>query len=297
MLNTLYPPTMPKAQFVQPTHQLTRHILASQRSGFFRYITAVEKHGTVVLKSLVTQGQRAGEVSGWPAVRETMDKYLRAANGIMDECFEITGQDTIESPVSSFSGNETDGEKRRTVDSGISFSSSSTRTSVQSHQTCPSTSSSTHSHSRNQSHETSLSRNVPESTRKPAGSTLERIAREIKKIRSRGDIREAAKSRAAPTVATDLPPTDNDHSRAPTPGKERKLHVRPSLTRMRSNSALKEKDPNSAGSAPSSRDGHGSDSAASPAFDVEEMKRKRMVWEARQRMNSGENLPATELYT
>jgi hypothetical protein len=282
MLNTVYPP--PNIQFVQPTHQLTPAILSAQRNGFFRYITAVEKNGTPVLKSLISQGQRPGEESGWSSVRETMDKYLRMANGIIDECYEITGKDSVQSPVSaSFSGTDIEDEKRRKVDSGISFTSSSNRGSVQSHQTRPSTSSSITTHSRSQSTEKPLPPHPQDMVHKPAGSTLERIAREIRKIRSRGDIRDAARSKPSTTVAADISMTDADAPPPPTPGKDRKLRLRPSLMKMRSSSALKEKDANAAGSRPASREDGRSESDDGPAFNVEEMKRKRMVWEAQQK--------------
>jgi hypothetical protein len=295
MLNTVYPPAIPNVQFVQPTHQLTPAILSSQRNGFFRYITAVEKNGTSVLKSLISQGQRPGDISGWSSVRETMDKYLRMANGIIDECFEITGKDSIQSPVAaSFSSAETEDEKRRKVDSGISFTSSSNRGSVQSHQTRPSTSSSATTHSRNQSTEKPLPAQPQEAYHKPAGSTLERIAREIRKIRSRGDIRDAARSRPGTAGAADVAMADSDTP--PTPPKERKLRLRPSLMKMRSNSALRERDPNSAASTPNSRDGSRYEGEEAPAFDVEEMKRKRMVWEAQHKKKSSrDNLTRMEV--
>jgi hypothetical protein len=285
MLNTVYPPAMiPNVHIVQPTHQLTPAILSTQRNGFFRYITAVEKNGTAVLKSLINQGQRPGDENGWLSVRETMDKYLRMANGVIDECFEITGKDSVQSPTSaSFSGTETEDEKRRKVDSGISFVSSSNRGSVQSHQTRLSTSSSTNTHSRNQSTEKPLPAFPQEAYQKPAGSTLERIAREIRKIRSRGDIRDAAKSRPSTAVAADVSMTDADAPPPRTPGKERKIRLRPSLMKMRSNSALREKDANSAGSRPTSRDNSEFEGVEAPAFNVEEMKRKRMVWEAKEK--------------
>lgn len=289
MLNTVYPPAMiPNIQFVQPTHQLTPAILSAQRNGFFRYITAVEKNGTAVLKSLINQGQRPGEESGWPSVRETMDKYLRMANGVIDECFEITGLDSVQSPVSStFSGAEIEDEKRRKVDSGISFTTSSNRGSIQSHQTRPSTSSSINTHSRNQSKEKALPAHPQEATYKPAGSTLERIAREIRKIRSRGDIRDSARSRQATIVAADASMPDADAPPPPTPAKDRKLRLRPGLMTMRSNSALRERDTNSAGTRPMSKDSGHSDGDDAPAFNVEEMKRKRMVWEAQQKKTKG----------
>ncbi len=286
MLNTVYPPAMiPNIQFVQPTHQLTPAILSAQRNGFFRYITAVEKNGTAILKSLISQGQRPGEETGWPSVRETMDKYLRMANGVIDECFEITGKDSVQSPISStFSGTETEDEKqRRKVDSGISFTSSSNRGSVQSHQTRPSTSSSINSHSRNQSTDKPLPPYPQQTIHRPAGSTLERIAREIRKIRSRGDVRDAAKTRPNTAVTVEVSMTDADPCPPRTPGKDRKLRLRPSLMKMRSNNALREKDGNSTGSRPASVDDGQPEAEEAPTFDVEEMKRKRMVWEAQQK--------------
>lgn len=298
MLNTVYPPSMiPNIQFVQPTHQLTPAILSAQRNGFFRYITAVEKNGTGVLKSLINQGQRPGDESGWPSVRETMDKYLRMAMGIIDECFEITGKDSVQSPASSsFNGAEGEDEKRRKVDSGISFTSSSNRGSVQSHQTRPSTSSSTNTHSRNQSTEKPLPAHPQESFHKPAGSTLERIAREIRKIRSRGDIRDAARSRPSTAVAAEVSRTDTETPMPPTPNKERKLRLRPSLMKMRSNSALREKDANSVGSRPTSGEDARYEGDDAPAFNVEEMKRRRLVWEAQQKKKgSRDNIMAMEI--
>ena len=210
-----------------------------------------------------------------------MDKYLRMANGIIDECFEITGKDSVQSPVSSTL--ESEDEKRRKVDSGVSFTSTSNRGSLQSHQTRPSTSSSSNTHSRNQSNEKPLPAYPQEAAHKPAGSTLERIAREIRKIRSRGDVRDAAWSRPSTAVAADVSMTDADGPPPPTPAKDRKLRLRPSLMKMRSNSALREKDANSVASRPTSRDeGHFEDNDA-PSFNVEEMKRRRMVWEAQQK--------------
>lgn len=300
MLNTVYPPAMiPNIQSAQPTHQLTPAILSAQRNGLFRYITAVEKNGTAVLKCLISQGQRAGEETGWPSVRETMDKYLRMANGIINECFEITGRDSVQTPVSStHSGTETEDEKqRRKVDSGISFTSSSNRGSLQSHHTRPSTSSSINTHSRTQSVDKPLPPYPPQTVHKPAGSTLERIAREIRKIRSRGDIWDSAKSKPNTAVAADVSMADADADAGParTPGKDRKLRLRPSLMKMRSNNALREKDGNSAGSRPVSRDG-GPIEVETPSFDVEEMKRERMVWEAQQkRKGSKDNVMIVEV--
>jgi hypothetical protein len=217
------------------------------------------------------------------------------ANSIIDECYEIGSKDVVSltSPTAaSFSSADVDVDgNRRKIDSGVSFtsttSSSSNRNSAQSQQTRPSTSSSASTHSRKQSKEKPLPDKplpspVEEVPKKPAGSTLERFAREIRKIRSRGDIRDTPRSRPSTAVpAADVVMTD-DSQPPPTPGKERRLKSKFSLSRMRSNGALREKDINTPSSAPTSRDG-GNDMAGVPAFDVEEMKRRRMIWEAQQK--------------
>ena len=286
MLNTVYPPPIPNTQFVPPTHQLTSQILLTQRDGFFRYITAVEKHGPSVLRKLINQGQRPDESTGWPAVQETIDKYLQMAKGIMDQCLETISKDSLPSPtVSTFSSmSEAEEEKRRKVDSGISFTHSSNRGSLASNQTRPSTSSSANTHSRNASTEKPLPPYPQEALNKPAGSTLERIARELRKIKSRGDIRDAAKPRP---VTADVSMDDAQESQPVTPVKEKKIRLRPSLKKMRSNSALKERDANSPSSAPSSRQGSVVEDEAAPTFNVAEMKRKIMIWEAKQRKKDG----------
>ena len=201
MLNTLYPPTgLAPNKFVQPTQQLTPLVLTQQRNGFFRYISAVERNGTSVLTSLMDQHRREGDATGWPSLRDTIDNYLRIANSIIDECLEITGHGA--SPTAaSFASLEFDEDGRRKVDSGISFgsSSSSNRNSSQSHQTRPSTSSSFSTHSRKASRE-KQSYTLAEDqdmTPKPAGSTLERIARELRKIKSRSNMRDQSRPRTA----------------------------------------------------------------------------------------------------
>ena len=89
--------------------------------------------------------------------RETLDNYLRTANSVIDECLEITGRGTSPSSA-TFSIGDYDEDRRRQVDSGISFGSinSSNRSSVHSHTTRPSTSSSVSAHSRKTSREKHL---------------------------------------------------------------------------------------------------------------------------------------------
>src|SRR2546423_11100235 len=148
MLNTLYPPTtISTVQFVQPTTHLTPKVLSAHRNGFWRYINAVEKSGTPILATLIEQHKRPGDTTGWTSLRDTLDKYLQTANSIIDECYEIGGKDNLSmtSPtLASFSSAEVEVDgNRRKVDSGLSFTSttstSSNCTSNQSHQIRPST--------------------------------------------------------------------------------------------------------------------------------------------------------------
>src|SRR2546421_511568 len=209
--------------------------------------------------------------------------FYYQSHSIIDECYEIGSRNTlgVASPVAAFFSSAhvgLDGDRRK-ADSGVSFtsttSSSSNRNSAESHQTRPSTSSTVSTRSYNQSKEKPLpEKPLPlrkdEAPKKAAGSTLERIAREIRKIKSRGDIRDTSKQRPSTAgFAADMVVTD-DNQPLPTPGKERRLKTKLSLSRIRSNGALKERDINTPAIAPASRGG-GYGLGEAPAFDVDEM--------------------------
>lgn len=293
MLNTLYPPPIPNAaQAASPTAQLTPQILLAQRNGFFRYIVAVERDGKGILKSLFDQNKRPGDENGWASLRDNLDNYLRMATGIIEECHEITGRSNKNSPITTSFGStaDFDEEGRRKVDSGISFATncSSNRNSAGSHATRPSTSSSFSTHSRQASNQKQLPEKplpIPveedddPTPVKPAGTKLERIARELRKIRSRSNIREQPRPRPQTAASADDTPMP-DVPQTP------KLRFKRSLKKMRSSGALREKDGNS-------RPSTSGDEAASPvkkipAFNVEEMKRRRQEWEQKSRHNSAD---------
>ncbi|KAL9125566.1 MAG: hypothetical protein Q9217_005247 [Psora testacea] len=178
MLNTLYPP----ATVAPPTRQLTAHILASQRSAFFRYITGVEQNGKGILKNLEHQGQRPGDANGWAVVRDIVDKYLRTANGVIEECVEVTGPEYFTQDAGMHRRDE------RRADSGVSFATADR----------PSTSSSTHSKTGAlpvnkplPASPTHQNRQLPiPQTLKKRGTTLEKIVREVRNLRNRNDVRE-----------------------------------------------------------------------------------------------------------
>ena len=281
MLNTLYPPTLTSSQFVPPTKQLTQQIVAEQRKQFFRYITAVEKTGPTVLKNIMSQHARQGEETGWPKVREDLDNYLRMANLVIDECLDTTGR-SISPRSATFPSNLTEDDHKRKVDSGISFGSgySSNRSSGQSHMTRPSTSSSVSNHSRRASRDQQQDKALPTTaegdetiTLKPTGSALERIARELRKIGSRTNIRDDSRSQPTVVGTEDTPMTDAD-SPPPTPG--RGLRWKRSLKNMRSSSRMR----SNSTSRPGSRNGSVGQPDDVPNFDPEAMRRQREAWEA-----------------
>lgn len=109
---------------------------------------------------------------------------------------------------------------------------------------------------------------------------MERIARELRKIRSKSNIRDASKSRPTTILPKEYVSTvDTQDLSMSTPSTGRGLRLKRSLKNMRSNGALREKDGNSRSS---TRPGDGWDDEM-PAFDAEEMKRNRMIWEAQQK--------------
>jgi hypothetical protein len=311
MLNTLYPPPLPDSPpIAQPTAQITPQILAVQRSGFFRYINAVEQSGKGILKSVYEQNKNPDDESGYTRLRNYLDQYLRMTTSIIDECYEITGDHSAKpSPTTSSFNSTTAEDARRKVDSGISFgtANSSNRNSAGSHATRPSTSSSLSTHSRTNSTQKQLPEkplpapndeedNDPTPV-KPAGTKLERIARELRRIRSRGNIRSQSRFRhSAPVVAEDEPMPDVP-TPPQTPVKDRTLRFKRSLRNIRglSDGVLREKDGNSR---PATASGAGISSGRSsveelsspgkavPAFDVEQMKAKRLEWEAKSRQGS-----------
>ena len=184
MLNTLYPPSTA----TPPTRQLTSEILKSQRDAFFRYIQGVEKNGKDLLKNLEHQNRRPGDENGWAFLRETLDKYLRTANGVIEECQEVSGPECLDSESEAYR------RDTRRADSGVSFATGDR----------PSTSSSNGSRpyplTTNKPLPASPELQAPQRsaptrpppTPKKRGTTLEKIARELRNLRTRNDIKESS---------------------------------------------------------------------------------------------------------
>ncbi|KAL4881028.1 hypothetical protein BJY04DRAFT_64156 [Aspergillus karnatakaensis] len=184
MLNTLFPPVTDSTS--SPTSQLTPEILKRQRDGFFRYISAIETNGKQILNQVIAQGAPEGESTGWPLVRDALDKYLRTANEIIDECAMVLSPASFDEGVDS----TTRGHKGRKADSGISFGSLGELP--------------TPSIASNNSSEDISEKPLPPSPRgaqnKMGGSTLERLARELRKLGDGGKAKGLRKMKSTNTL-------------------------------------------------------------------------------------------------
>ncbi|KAF2240765.1 hypothetical protein BU26DRAFT_189275 [Trematosphaeria pertusa] len=161
MLNTLLPPQQNGGKL--PSSLLNHQTLKQERESFFHYIQQVQKHGAGVLRPLME-----GEKTNWPVVQKEVDKYLRVAKNIIDDCMATLGTEDFKPVEESRKGKKTD--------SGVSFGS----------ELRPSTGS-------------SLEKPLPDSPADasvPKGlSTLEKITREFKRMRvkTRPDVEEIVK--------------------------------------------------------------------------------------------------------
>lgn len=194
LLNTLYPPISTS----QPTAALTPQVLRTQRQSFFDYINAVERHGRPALAPLLTQGRRRPtDETGWPAVSATLDAYLVIANALMHEYGLITGPQHFH-PAAAAS----DARRDRKKDSGISFGSSSSADAAgpavvhASYRLTP-PSLFPHPPPRTTLPSPPPPPVPPPPHRQQQQSTLERIANELRRIRSRRKLDVSAAALAA----------------------------------------------------------------------------------------------------
>jgi hypothetical protein len=164
MLNTLYPPNHNS----QPTVHISVNTMLEHRTLFFKYIRGVEGVGIRILEPLMQQGRRSerGDTNGWPTIYETLDRYLKTCHAVIDECSNISLE--ILDPQSS--PTEVSKRKPRKVDSGVSFSESDRPLSGSSDK-------------KDKARSVNTEQNLPALMK--SGSTLEKIAREIRKMREK----------------------------------------------------------------------------------------------------------------
>lgn len=255
MLNTLYPPVIS----TPPTSKLTPAVLKSQRDGFFRYIQAVERNGSRVLNNLMLQGKRPGDSDGWGAVADTIDGYLRVACASIEEFSETGAAGQFASPEEK--------NCRRKVDSGVSFASSKRASRPE-----------TRDGSALTREKTKSPPTVPSSFRSPSvastkGTTLERIARELRRMgrRNKTDVEEITTKTIDQSEKSDSPSSS-----------QTKLSRSKSLRKLKSFGALGElRSANASTVSVADTAGHSRKASEAPSFDKHEMQRQRMLYEAR----------------
>jgi hypothetical protein len=116
MLNTLLPPQCysdPK----QPSKFLNPQTLKQERDSFFDYIQQVQKQGPTMLTGLME-----GETTKWEVVQKAVDKYLRVAKNIIDDCSATLGTDDFKC-VTKPAEKAPEERKGKKTDSGVSFAS------------------------------------------------------------------------------------------------------------------------------------------------------------------------------
>lgn len=156
-LNTLFPPV--HSQMKLPSQYLDHEALRQERQVFFDMISQVQRRGPDVLLPLINRDKRPEDATGWPSVQRIVDKYLRVAQNMIQDCISTHGPESFDRYMNGPG-------KEKKHDSGVSFGS----------ERRPSVGSSVY--------EKPVAEPVPNyatSTKGP--SKLERITREFKRMR------------------------------------------------------------------------------------------------------------------
>ena len=242
-----------------PTKKLTKEMLMAQRDGFFKYIRTVEKRSASVLENLMSQGRRDGESTGWPSVHRVLVQYLTLSNGMINECHDVNSIIAALPKLPEPSQPErpavveaAEKRKGRKIDSGVSFGSEGR------HYKTPSTSSA-------KSTSTHASSHIGK-----GGSALERITRELRRIRSkqRLEVNELITHYAA---------DDTEKENRPSTPKQRFAGLR----KMRSLGDVKQHG----GSSSINKSGAGVHDPM-PVFNPEDFRRQREAFERKARKTS-----------
>jgi hypothetical protein len=233
---------------------LTEHTLNAQRNAYFRYIQVVEKNGKQVLTNLEQASKRPGDANGWPVVRDIVDVYLRKTIGLIEECKAMKGPDDFALA-----------NKDKRTDSGVSFASTSsfgnTRKQSIERRPVPDARPATSTGNSSPVSEKSESPRPSISERKNSGSTFERIARELRRIKSRS----SENKEFSPELTKR--PSFNEK--------------RPSLRKMKSTGGLNRETSKKDGK--HSRENSSDRSAVSQfQYTIDDAQRERLIREARQ---------------
>lgn len=113
-LNTLFPPVHGQTQL--PSQYLNHEALKEERQIFFDMISQVQKKGPDVLLPLINRDKRPEDRTGWPSVQRIVDKYLRVAQNMIQDCMSTHGPESFDRYMNGLG-------KDKKHDSGVSFGS------------------------------------------------------------------------------------------------------------------------------------------------------------------------------
>ncbi|CAG5185810.1 uncharacterized protein ALTATR162_LOCUS11409 [Alternaria atra] len=113
-LNTLFPPV--HGQTKLPSQFLNHESLKEERQIFFELISQVQRRGPDVLLPLINRDKRPEDRTGWPSVQRIVDKYLRVAQNMIQDCIATHGPESFDRYMNGPG-------KEKKHDSGVSFGS------------------------------------------------------------------------------------------------------------------------------------------------------------------------------
>ncbi|KAI5305559.1 hypothetical protein KEM56_004078 [Ascosphaera pollenicola] len=172
MLNTLFPSKLN----APPTRHVSVQRMADQRRKFADYIHAVEENkSTDCLRKIIVQDARAGETTGWPLTHEYIEKYLMLANDLIAACYQLSNYGNLEGPRTTRRGKQ---------DSGISVSSDERPASSGTNATSSGGSTASSKKYLRPHASTVFGDGRP---------TLEKIGKELRKMKSRGNLNDPEK--------------------------------------------------------------------------------------------------------
>jgi hypothetical protein len=93
-LNTLFPPV--HGEMKLPSRFLDHETLREERRVFFDMISQVQRRGPEVLLPLINRDKRPEDATGWPSVQRVVEKYLRLAQSMIQDCISTNGPESFD---------------------------------------------------------------------------------------------------------------------------------------------------------------------------------------------------------
>ncbi|KAI5289366.1 hypothetical protein KEM54_003998 [Ascosphaera aggregata] len=172
MLNTLFPPKLR----APPARHVSIQRMANQRHIFLDYIKTVEKDKCTDCLHKLIANKRYNGSTRWPDTHYYIEKYLVYSNDLITACHQLSYYGNLEGPRTTRRGKQ---------DSGISISSDERPASSGTNATSSSGGTST----------SKFSRPHASTVFGDGRPTLEKIGKELRKIKSRGNLNSAAEKK------------------------------------------------------------------------------------------------------